>query len=99
MSIVTLSATNPTARKPHTCSYLSHTIHPGEQYERSCNIYDGYKYTWKTCTYCKAIAAWMTREWNYDYAEEGISMESMQETMHTEWNNAEQATGPHPIPW
>lgn len=54
---VTLSSTNPVARIEHQCQWCYRVIDPGETYRRTGQIFDGSKYTWKSCQHCNAFVS------------------------------------------
>ncbi len=45
-----------TARKAHECTGCGRDIKPGDEYERTFSIQDGYAYTYKLCDTCGSIS-------------------------------------------
>jgi hypothetical protein len=50
------------ARKAHRCGDCTRTIEPGETYDHTVMLYDGYWSTYKTCAHCRAAARWLATE-------------------------------------
>jgi hypothetical protein len=80
MSIETLLyATETTAAKEHRCDFCCEKIKVGEVYMKSTHKHEGTLYDWKTHKHCAQIA---TRLKMYDDADEGVTGDSFQETIH-----------------
>jgi len=52
---VVLSCHHPTARKHHKCCECGGVISPGETYERTVTLFEGFVDTYKTCGFREAI--------------------------------------------
>ena len=59
--IQVLSHTKPRARKAHKCGECNRTIEPGETYERTAGVADGYFETYITCEQCVAVREWLAK--------------------------------------
>lgn len=71
--------TETKAIKEHSCNFCAEKITKGEIYIKSTHKYDREVYDWKTHKHCSEIA---TRLKMYDDADEGVTDEIFQETIH-----------------
>lgn len=67
------------ANKDHRCNFCGEKIRKGEVYSTSTHKYDGRVYDWKTHKHCSDIA---TRLKMYDDADDGLTEDMFQETIH-----------------
>lgn len=82
MSVETLSGPTETkANKEHRCSFCAEKITVGEIYIKSTHKHDGEVYDWKAHKHCSDIAARLKM---YDDAEDGVTDDHFQETIHCE---------------
>lgn len=73
---MTLSRSEPVARKPHKCTECRREIRVGEKYLREGLLFDGRKSTVKTCEHCQVVRSWLSDEcggWMYEGVEEDIT--------------------------
>lgn len=54
-----VSETKPKARKAHRCCECYVTIQPGERYERHTGLWDGEINTYRWCSRCSDVAAFI----------------------------------------
>ena len=57
--VVVLSDARLVARKPHRCKECRRTIAAGETYRREGCVFDGERFTHKTCSQCDVLRAWL----------------------------------------
>lgn len=71
--------TETKAVKEHSCNFCAEKITKGETYLKSTHKYDGEVYDWKTHKHCAELAERLKM---YDNADEGVTGDFFQETIH-----------------
>lgn len=71
--------TETKAIKEHSCNFCAEKITKGETYLKSTHKYDGEVYDWKTHKHCAELAERLKM---YDDADEGVTDDFFQETIH-----------------
>lgn len=72
--------TETKAKKEHRCNFCNEKIAKREIYIKSTHKYDGEVYDWKVHLHCAKIAEQLKM---YDNADEGVTEEIFQETIHS----------------
>lgn len=72
-------STETKAIKEHSCNFCTEKIEKGETYLKSTHKYEGEVYDWKVHKHCNALAERLKM---YDDADEGVTCEFFQETIH-----------------
>lgn len=68
------------ASREHRCNFCGEKIQVGEKYITSTHKYEGSIYDWKTHKYCADLASRLKM---YENADEGVTEEDFQETIHS----------------
>src|SRR5678816_3971639 len=74
-----LPPTETKANKEHLCNFCADKIKVGESYIKSTHKHDGDLYDWKTHKHCANIAHRLNM---YDNADDGVTDEHFQQTIH-----------------
>lgn len=77
----TISTTQVTAKKDHSCSYCRLVIPKGEKYNRSFVVHDT-AYTWKSHVHCDALVEKIV---DWKEVDEGLDSDSFYEFVSVEW--------------
>lgn len=83
--VIVLDRSMPKARKAHVCSCCYRVIAKGETYENQRNVFDGRAYTYKLCAHCRELTSRVIEIDTYDYWQEGINEEYLQETLSEQY--------------
>lgn len=69
-----LRSTNPRANRRHACSSCNRVIDIGEKYQSDVIVYDGSRYTYKSCEQCSVIASWFWNSEHSDSWDDGLDL-------------------------